>query len=166
MRTTNALIVLGSVAVLGCVEKGRPHEASPSEAACSPAKLGLRDVKALVSWKSPAGCRVHGSLGPPPKVLHSEEQFHAHFSCPAGTSSGIDFAHDSLVFRDHMLSPAGVGSDLYDDGRTVTIVSRFRSPCPDDPHPMPVPFTLTFLLPAGGERKFAEMACNVESRCP
>jgi hypothetical protein len=44
-------------------------------------------------------------------------------------------------------------------------VSRFRNPCPDDPRPMPMPFTVTYLLPAGAKRDFAETTCTVETTC-
>ena len=93
--------------------------------------------------------------------MASEQEFAQAFVCKGTTPSGIDFKKDQLVVDNRQLSPAGAGGAIYDDGSTVTYVSYFRNPCPGDPQPMPMPYTVTYLLPAGAQRAFAEKTCTV-----
>jgi hypothetical protein len=131
--------------------------------ACTPAKLGIPEAKPLAIWKAPEGCEKKGGSGT--VTVKSDEELKAHFDCK-GAPTGIDFAKQSLVVAYRTLSPAGAGTDVLDDGQKVTIVNKFRSPCPKDPQPMPAPYTLSFLVPAGGPRTFGETTCNVVWKCP
>jgi hypothetical protein len=116
------------------------------------------------AWRPPEGCERANDAGQTVTV-RSEEQLRAIYVCPAGAVSGIDFAANHLVLADRMLSPAQIGSDIYDDGTTITFVSRQRTSCPDDPQPIPTPYTVAFLLPAGAERAYAEASCTVRQAC-
>ena len=135
---------------------------SVDQSECSPAKLGIPDSKPVVMWKVPETCQKIGGSGM--ATIKSEEELKVHFDCKAPL--GIDFKTQWLVVAHRMMAPAFAGNDVLDDGQKVTIVSKFRSPCPNDPHPMPAPYTLTFLLPANAERTFREGVCKVETKCP
>ena len=135
-----------------------------SDDVCSAAKLGLGKATGALPWTPPEGCEMNGTGGPAILVT-SEAEFGAAFACKGKGASGIDFSKQSLVAQRRMLSPAGVGTGVYDDGKTVTFVAKFRSACPGDPMPMPMGITLTMLVPAGGGREFKETPCNVESKC-
>lgn len=86
-------------------------------------------------------------------------------SCPADNPASVDLAHNALLISARTLSPAGMGTSVYDDGEVLTFVSRSRTTCPEDPLPMPMNVTLAVLLPAGAERTFKEASCTVVSRC-
>jgi hypothetical protein len=131
---------------------------------CAPAQLGLGAARTLKPWAAPTTCTgTSGATGP--TSIRSEAEFAKRFSCPAGTTSGIDFATQMLVVEDRSLSPAGAGTIIVDDGARITFIERQRSPCPDDPKPMPMDYTLGFLLPAGAERTYTSRACTLPPTC-
>jgi hypothetical protein len=122
--------------------------------------------KKLTAWKPPAGCTVKGGAHAP-KLLASDADARAHVACEDPKASlGIDFAKQQLVVTARSFSPAQVGLDVYDDGKQITFVSRQRSPCKNDPRPMPGPDTTFVFETTGGTRTFADGSCNVESKCP
>jgi len=98
-------------------------------------------------------------------VIRSEAEFALSFHCTPEAPSGVDFTSNDLVISTRMLSPAGTGSSVFDDGQTTTIVSLFREPCPAAPMPMPMSYTLGFLLPGHVTRRFVEKTCSVEAHC-
>lgn len=109
----------------------------------------------------PAGCDPQAAVGAPP--IQSEEAFHTRLGCTA--ASGIDFARFELRITTRTLSPAGVGTEVVDDGKTVTFVSLGRDPCPGEPPPMPMSVPVAFLLPTGATRDTAESWCKVSVSC-
>lgn len=98
-------------------------------------------------------------------VIANEETFAQHFRCPNGVRSGVDFGRVSLVVTQRQLSPAGAGFRMYDDGHTATLVNVFRSPCPDDPRPMPGPSVTYAYLISAGEHQVAETTCTLPAQC-
>ncbi|MBK8235243.1 MAG: hypothetical protein IPK74_06790 [Deltaproteobacteria bacterium] len=131
---------------------------------CSPSLLGLSAARPLKPWAAPTECT--GRSGPAGLgTIASEAAFAKRFSCPRGVASGIDFGKLQLMVEDRTLSPAGAGTIIVDDGATVTFIERMRSPCPGDPQPMPIGYTLGFLLPAGADRKFATRNCTMPPQC-
>lgn len=132
--------------------------------ACEPQALGLGDAKPVALWKAPEGCtpRLGGSG---PVVVHNEAELGAYYTCPAGAPMGVDFKTHALVLSSRMLSPAGVGTTIVDDGAKVTFISRQRKNCPNDPRPMPMSVVHAFLLPAGAARSFGDATCTIESTC-
>ncbi len=103
-------------------------------------------------------------MPPATVVLRSEAELEPYWACAGG--SGIDFEKQALVLVPRTLSPAQIGSVIYDDGKVVTLASKQRSPCPDDPRPMPTPSLLAFLLPAGETREVRDgPACTVPPIC-
>jgi hypothetical protein len=100
-----------------------------------------------------------------PAIVRSESELAAVISCAVPAPSGIDFTRNKLVVVTRMLSPAGMGTDVLDDGTTVTFVARERRPCPNDPLPMPISYTIAFLLPADAPRAFADRSCAVDTPC-
>lgn len=131
---------------------------------CAPSQLGLGAARPVTPWAAPAECSARS--GPPgPATVTSEAQFAERFACPKGTASGIDFATQQLVVEDRTLSPAGAGTTIVDDGAKITFIERARSPCPNDPLPMPIAYTLGFLLPKGAKRTFANTGCTLPPSC-
>jgi hypothetical protein len=65
----------------------------------------------------------------------------------------------------HSLSPAYAGGAVVDDGKAVTFVSRFRSPCPSDPLPMPIETRFAFALPKHAARAYREASCTIPPHC-
>lgn len=167
-----SLVLVMSLAMVACGKTaGRTtadgsstttHTSTVDQSACTPAKLGLPGAKPLTIWKAPEGCTPKGGSGT--VTIKREEELKAHFECKGAV--GIDFAKQSLVVTYRTMSPAFAGNEILDDGQKVTLVDKFRSPCPNDPHPMPAPYTLSFLVPAGAPRTFGEATCNVVSPCP
>lgn len=131
---------------------------------CAPSQLGLGAARQLAPWAAPAECTARTGA-PGPTTITSEDGFAKRFSCPKGTKSGLDFAKQALVVEDRTRSPAGAGTTIVDDGATVTFIERDRSPCPGDPQPMPIGYTLGVVLPAGAERTYATRSCTLPPSC-
>lgn len=140
--------------------KAKPKAIDP----CAPAQLGLAAARTLQPWAAPTGCTAKSGANEPTAVT-SEAEFAARFECPKGTTSGLDFTKQQLMVQDKMLSPAGAGTTIVDDGAKVTFIERDRSPCPGDPQPMPMSYTLGFVLPAGAERSYATRSCTLPPKC-
>lgn len=138
--------------------KQKPAKPDP----CGAAALNLKDAKALTTWQPPPGCMARGDGV---AVIRSEDELKARLECPAGVAAGVDFTKQALLVDAYMMSPASTGVIAYDDGKVVTLVSRQRSPCPNDPQPMPMNATAWFVVPGGGARTTAEAVCTVESTC-
>jgi hypothetical protein len=144
-----------------------PTASSPKAAAnpCGLVALGIPNALPVAPWTAlPAGCTANGNAGGR-NVIQSEKDWQAAFTCAAKTPSGIDFEMHDLVVAQRMLSPAQTGTDIYDDGQTITFVVRSRTTCPNEPHPMPVPDVRMFLIPARANRGWGEKSCTVETKC-
>lgn len=160
--------------VFGCARSTPPKagdgdasgggSAAGTSKACEPQTLGLGDAKPVAPWKAPAGCTPRVS-GEGPVVVRSDTDMSAYYTCPPGTPMGVDFKTHALVLSSRMLSPAGVGTTIVDDGAKVTFISRQRKNCPNDPRPMPMSVVHAFLLPAGAARTFGDATCTIESTC-
>jgi hypothetical protein len=120
----------------------------------------------LTAWKPPAECTLKGGTQSP-RSISNDADARAHLECKDPKAKlGVDFAKQQLIVTSRSLSPAGVGFDVYDDGKKITVVSRQRNPCKNDPRPMPGPNTTMIFQTTGGARVFADAACTVESKCP
>jgi hypothetical protein len=129
---------------------------------CSAAALGLGSAKLLTAWKMPDGCSlvdVTESI-----ILRDDKDAAAHVAC-TGAPLGHDFTKAALVVKQDTLSPAATGIIAYDTGTVLTWVTTFRTPCPDDPHPMPVPITLVYPVEAGAGRGFDDKSCTRPPTC-
>lgn len=139
----------------------KPADAAPAKTpaaeGCDLAALGLGAGHEVPAWTLPAGCTATG--GDLAGTVTSEKDFAARWTCTG--ASGIDFAKDQLVIESRSLSPAEVGGQVVDDGKTVTFVHHFRQTCPEDPRPMPMGTTVMYLLPAGAQRAHADASCTV-----
>jgi hypothetical protein len=171
LPATSALALLACVRSNGTSSSGDAGASTantatakpPSSAACAPSALGLGTAAPVQLYRVPIGCALGGSGGPP-ATIRSEEEFHAALNCQK--PSGIDFKANELVASARMLPPAGMGTDVVDDGKTVTFVNKQRRPCPNEPPPMPITVTVGFLLPAGATRSYADKVCTVDTQCP
>lgn len=142
-------------------KQGPPAEQGPPAVdPCGAAALGLANAAALALWHPPPGCTPH-TAGT--KLVRSEAELKPLLEC-TGTSAGIDFSRHALLSIEHTLSPAGAGLLAFDDGKAITLVTRQRSPCPDDPRPMPMNTDVHFLAPAG-ERTIATKVCTLAPNC-
>lgn len=137
-----------------------------NDAACSASALGLGAAKQLEVWQPPAGCAsTPASAGAgAPQFLRTAAELESAFKC-AGGAPGVDVAQHTLIISQRTLSPASMGTTVFDDGKIITFVERSRKNCPNDPLPMPMSYALYFLLPAGAERDFKQSSCTVETRC-
>ncbi len=144
--------------------KGKADTAKQEPAAdtCSASALGLGDAKPVAVFRAPEQCKPNGS-GNTPEAIRDEATFRERFACTA--ASGVDFTKHDLMVVDRTLSPAGAGNAIVDDGTKVTFVAKFRGPCPGDPQPMPMPFSLAFLLPANATRTYGEVGCALPASC-
>ncbi len=165
--------------VAACTPKGAPSSgdsgatatatttaaatAAATAPACRPPELG-EDAR-LAPWTPPAGCKWTTDAGTS-TLVRSEAQLVAILGCKSPRTSDIDFEKVTLVVTSRISSPATVGTDAYDDGKSVVFVSRQRSACPGERPPMPVPATYAFLLPAKTARTFAEATCAQVWTCP
>ncbi|MFO0635768.1 MAG: hypothetical protein U0168_23250 [Nannocystaceae bacterium] len=126
--------------------------------------MGLGSARVVRPWAAPPECTAR--TGPDGRATIADEKaFRRRFSCPAGIEIGIDFDTTVLVVEDRTLSPGGAGTTIVDDGATITFIERSRSPCPGDAQPMPVPYTLGFLLPKGAARAYASKSCTLPPTC-
>jgi hypothetical protein len=117
-------------------------------------------AKPLPAWRAPAGCTIK-TMGQ--QMLKTSAELASNVSC---TGAAAEFPAGSwLLVSSRTMSPAYAGTELYDDGKTLTFVTRQRSPCPTDPRPMPMSTQLAFVVPAGAERSFAESTCTMHTRC-
>ncbi len=133
---------------------------------CSADQLGLTGAKKLSRKLLRSGCRPKESA--PPQLLTSEEQFTKQVDCTdKATGASHNWSAGMLVVATRSPSPAEAGVLAYDDGKVITFVSMQRTPCPDDPRPMPGPNeTHVFIAEPNGARTFADRACTVQRACP
>ncbi len=142
-----------------------PGDAGPESAAdpCGPQALDLGAAASLVAWKPPPGCAAKGTRGS--VIIGNGEDLTARLQCNEGVEHGLDLSKERLLQVRGSMSPATIGWAAYDDGGRLTVVTKFRSPCPSDPRPMPMEFTQWFLVPADAERELAETTCTVKTKC-
>jgi len=135
--------------------------ADPKEDPCSAKALKLGTAKLLTPWQLPANCTVGNDLGGRGFVTSADA-----FTCAKDAKLGVDFAKTTLVRVTWNMSPAATGLAAFDDGKTITLATRFRSPCPNDPHPMPMTMTSWFQIPsAKATRAFGEASCTFQPAC-
>ncbi|MCA9534268.1 MAG: hypothetical protein KC593_11335 [Myxococcales bacterium] len=116
----------------------------------------------------PAGCAfTQGGTVTAPRVLRTAEEVLAALSCPQTdlAALGIDPTQHDVYVLGYTMSPASAGQSVYDDGQTLTYVSRFRPPCPNDPMPMPMNATVAWLMPKDATRATREASCSLPERC-
>jgi hypothetical protein len=160
------LVVLGAaigLALSGCRGHGSAGAAVEPASGCNLASIGLGAARPAPAFDIPSGCSPRPGLDASP--IRSEEAFHAALQCTA--PSGVDFTRFELHVVMRTLSPAGLGTQVVDDGTTVTLVSLYRDPCPNEPPPMPMQVPVAYLLPAGAGavRTAAERSCKVAWSC-
>ncbi len=137
--------------------------ADPKPDPCSADALKLK-AKPLAAWKLPERCTAKGNQR---GVLKTKAELDAGFQCEKGVSLGVDPAKFAVVQVPWTMSPAAAGLIAFDDGKAITLVTKFRQPCPNDPHAMPIGLVNWYLLPAGGgDRSFAEATCTMPKSCP
>jgi hypothetical protein len=124
---------------------------------------GLEHARNVDLASLPTTCSFIGG-GPPSAPMHVLDPAVA-VQCEAGSPSVIDVSAADLYVVRYDRSPASVGLAILDDGATVTLLTRFRSPCPDDPLPMPMQSFVGFWLPKGATRAWRESNCTVPAAC-
>jgi hypothetical protein len=165
LRSASLLVC---VLVLACdspsAEPPTPPKLETSDT-CMPG--GLEAAHGVEIVRLPSGCRVT-SGGPitAPSVVHGVDELAGALACDAGVERPtIDFGKHQLMLVEFSMSPAYGGGEVFDDGSKVTFLQRDRSPCPDDPLPMPMQTTLAYLLPQGAQRSYAQASCTLPARC-
>ena len=146
----------------GATTGGSPPPPHPP-ATCTPA--GLEAAQIIRPLGVPDGCSWTGGGAPlSPRAITTPEELAQHLTC-TGAAPVIDLAVSDVYLITQTISPGHGGGEVRDDGTTVTLVSRFRPPCPDDPMPMPMQTTFALVLPKGATRAFAEASCTLPARC-
>lgn len=144
----------------GCGGTDRPGGGGPLPDRCTAAALGIPGVEAP-SYRLPPGCALavtHGADAIVATVAEAETVI----TCPPGTARDLDLPREGVIARQALLSPAGTGFRLFDDGATLTFVSLQRSPCPGDPLPMPTPAAFAWRINAPSTpRTIASATCTV-----
>lgn len=127
---------------------------------------GLESAHTVSTLVLPTGCSFQGGgTAAAPLVVTNAAELEAHLQCVGVTPPVLDLTANDLYLVTHMLSPAYGGGETRDDGTTVTLVTRFRQNCPDDPLPMPINSTFGFLLPKGAARVFHQANCTLPREC-
>lgn len=132
---------------------------------CMPA--GLETAKALEIVKLPSGCRWAnaGSFDAPARIADAA-QLETALTCDAGVARpSFDLSTHALDVVEFSMSPAYGGMAVVDDGAIVTFVQRDRSPCPNDPRPMPMNTTLAYRIEKAATREHRNLACTLPPRC-
>jgi hypothetical protein len=145
------------------VQPPQPPPANPNS--CMPP--GLETASKIETLPLPPGCQVvaTGALLAP-TIVRNLDELAAAITCEPGVESlTVDFSKHQLHVANFMLSPAYAGGELFDDGTKITFVQRDRSPCPDDPLPMPIGSSIAYLLPQGAERAYVQLACTLPQKC-
>ena len=151
--------------------KGPPEARSPRDASaaaavdassatvdpCSVDALKLTGAKELAEWAPPGGCTAKAT---DPRLVRSDADLAHVLTCPAGTAPPVDFTKQTIVYAPRTLTPSAQGFTAYDDGKTITVVTKFRQPCPGEPRPTPMPVTLWFVVPAGADRTVVDASCS------
>jgi hypothetical protein len=133
---------------------------------CSPDALKLPSAKPLASWSPSTSCSLAHAGHDGHDVVHSQTELDRLFSCATGSAPHFDFTHASLVVVSWTMAAAATGLDALDDGQTLTLVTRFRKPCPGDLHPMQVNDTRFFVIPsASATRTFGTASCTLDTKC-
>jgi hypothetical protein len=142
--------------------KSKPPPGDPNS--CMPA--GLEAASKVETIVLPRGCQVTSGSLSAPMIVRNQDELASAVTCEPGSQlPAIDFAKQQLHVAEFSLSPAYGGSELFDDGKTVTFVQRDRSPCPDDPLPMPIGSSLAYVMPQGSERSYAQASCTLPPQC-
>jgi hypothetical protein len=121
--------------------------------------LKLTGATEIPVWAPPSGCTASGKAR---AFVRSDADLAKVLMCPKGTSLGVDWTKRSIVFVPAMLSPQGLGFKAYDDGKTVTHVSMYSTPCPDEPRiaGTPVENPSWYVVPDTADRTVAETGCR------
>ena len=163
MRTVALFIALLSAAC-GANDNGAPPPERNERPGCRPPELTNTPAIGLVEV-SP-GCRfIGGGTARAPRVVSSVQELEQVLACPGGPPIAIDLGDHDLAVVGFTMSPAYGGTEVLDDGATITIVTQDRPPCPGDPQAMPTPSFFAFPLPKGAERTFAQASCALVAHC-
>jgi hypothetical protein len=142
-------------------KQGKPAESDT----CMPG--GLEAAHSVEIVRLPSGCRASsGGSIMAPSVIKSADELASALECDAGVERPtIDFGKSQVMLVEFSMSPAYGGSEVFDDGSKVTFLQRDRSPCPDDPLPMPMQTSLAYLLPPDAQRTYHQASCTLPARC-
>lgn len=167
MRLIHA--VIGLSILTGCaheVEGAARQTPPPREAAATCTAPGLERAHRLEIVALPRECTfTNGGSTRAPRVLRTADELAASIVCQGALPPAINVATQDVYVVTYTMSPASTGLVTFDDGATLTFVSRFRQPCPDDPMPMPMNSTFAFTLPKGATRAYAEASCTLPLAC-
>lgn len=168
MRRFHPLV--GVAMLVGCAHEAesgtRQPPPPPLRAAPACTVPGLEHARRLEIVAMPRECIfTNGGTPRAPHVLRTAEELSAAMSCQGATPPSIDMAVNDVYVVTYTMSPASTGLLTFDDDTTLTFVSRFRQPCPDDPMPMPISSTFAFTMPKGAARVYAEATCTLPLDC-
>jgi hypothetical protein len=130
---------------------------------CTPAALGVPKATVLKTWDPPYTCHPTVTAK---TIIHTQAELTAAFKCDPGVAPALDFKAQSVVIVPWSMSPAATALDGLDDGKLLTLVTKYRHNCPGDPQAMPAPGLAYFLIPAAGaKRSYADAHCDLQNTC-
>jgi hypothetical protein len=158
-------VIATFVTLTGNPSRAESPKAKPVDP-CSAQALKLGDASPLVEWKPPPGCtsKTHTSV-----VFRAKAALDAQFDCTKGTALAVDLTKYVLIQISQTMQPAAIGLDAFEDGKVLTLVTRFRTPCPKDRYTMSRSMTAWFLMPrvpSWGDRRLDRASCTIELKCP
>ena len=131
---------------------------------CVPSSL--EGSTSLALYSLPQGCSFNavGNTNAP-QVIRSQEALAGVVSCEGRSLPQLDLANFELWLIAYAIGPAYAGVEVFDDGTTVTFLSRSRLPCASDIMPAPMNGVLGFMMPKGTTRQHAEASCTLPQSC-
>jgi hypothetical protein len=155
--------LVGMMVVAGCRTAAADKPVLKPVDPCGAQGLKLGTAKPLAAWKIPDNCTPKSISDK--RILKTQKDLDEQFDCTKGAKVGVDSANQSIVAVSWNQSPAAIALDAWDDGKTITLVTRFRQNCPKDPRPMPMQTARWYAAPANADRAFAEATCTVPTKC-
>jgi hypothetical protein len=139
--------------------------AEPKLADC---QIATRNLGRPLAWfRAPSGCKLKPGNDPKPRFLTKQSDVVNNLRCvdPGDAKIGMNFAKDQLAIFTPSFVKGQTGVDMYDDGKTLTVVRLFGNTCPKDPPPTVGPVATRAFYLGAGPRKLAEISCSKVWRC-
>lgn len=161
-RLTCVLLVLAAACGKKATDGKTIDETKPDDT--KPDPCAVAGAKQLPAWTVPQGCSV--KVATDPTWIRTDADIATYLPCGPDVPE-FDYPAPPLLTIHRTLSPSTLGIDAYDDGKTITWVSRQREACPGEYPPMPAPVNYVFVASGlTGDRVYAESRCRVAFKCP
>lgn len=134
-----------------------PLGRSAPAASCAPAS-----AQRVKSWPLFPGCSLTQDTQPVLRI-HTPDELAQHLHCTGPAPLRFDSVHRDLVLYQRTPPPRAI--EIYDDGKTLTIVSLQAPDCPGSRAGGPRMSGMSFLLDKSETRTFVEKTCHLDDAC-